>query len=159
MTAITIQQIGADSLEVAFHLLVQFFSEEGFDTPAAEMKASLETMIAASSNTVFLAWQDGEPVGVATVMTSVGLEYGKSAEIEDLYVLPHARKQGVAELLIEEICAWCQVNGVTTVLVTVTAEGDARHNLLEYYQQRGFTDNKRLILERSLGVRPKPTGI
>ena len=159
MTAITIQQIGADSLEVAFHLLVQFFSEEGFDTPAAEMKASLETMLAASNSAVFLAWQNGEPVGVATVMTSVGLEYGKSAEIEDLYVLPHARKQGVAELLIEEICAWCQVNGVTTVLVTVTVEGDARHNLLEYYQQRGFTDNKRLILERSLGVRPKPTGI
>ena len=158
MSAITIRQIDVGSLEFAFHLLLQFFREEGFATPAAEKKASLEAMIAASSSAVFLAWKDSEPVSVATVMTSVGLEYGKSAEIEDLYVLPHARKQGVAGMLIEEICAWCQANGVKTVLVTVTAEGDARHNLLEYYQQRGFTNNKRVILERSLGVRPKPTG-
>jgi len=153
MTPITIRQIDAASIEVAFNLLLQFFNEEGFDTPAVELRASLETMITASSSAVFLACQDSEPVGVATVMTSVGLEYGKSAEIEDLYVLPHARKQGVAGRLIEEICAWCQVNGVTTVLVTVTAEGDARYNLLEYYQQRGFTDNKRVILERRLEVK------
>lgn len=150
MTKIDIREVGDNSLETAFFLLRRFFEEEGFDTPAEEMRSLLDAMISAPNSAVFLAWQENEPVGVASVTTSIGLEYGRSAEMEDLYVLPGSRKQGVASMLIEEICAWCEQNGVSVLLVTVTAEGNSKHNLVDYYLRHGFTNKKRVILERSL---------
>jgi GNAT superfamily N-acetyltransferase len=87
-------------------------------------------------------------VGIATVTTSVGIEYGRSAELEDLYVLPEARGGGVATALIEAVCDWSCKQGASVVLVTVTPEGESEHGLLSYYQRRGFTNTGRVILER-----------
>jgi aminoglycoside 6'-N-acetyltransferase I len=149
--SITIQQVGSELFETAFYLLERFFREEGFSTPAQEMRTSLQTMIAAQNSAVFLGWCGTEAVGVATVTSSVGIEYGQSAEMEDLYVLPEKRGVGVASALIEAVCAWCREQGVSVLLVTVTPEGETEYRLLDFYQQRGFTNTKRIILERTLG--------
>ena len=152
VSSVYIRQAGADSdsFEAALCLLERFFREEGFSTPAQEMRASLHTMTTASDSAVFLAWRGTESVGVATVTTSVGVEYGRSAELEDLYVLPAERGKGVASALIEAVCAWCCEMGVSAVLVTVTPEGEKEHKLLDYYQRRRFVNTRRLILERTL---------
>ncbi len=150
VSAVAIQQAGVESFETALCLLERFFREEGFSTPVQEMRTSLHAMMAGPSSAVFLAWRGHEAVGVATVTTSVGIEYGRSAELEDLYVLPEVRGSGVASALIEAVCAWCRERGVSAVLVTVTPEGEAEHNLLDYYERRGFTNTGRVILERAL---------
>jgi GNAT superfamily N-acetyltransferase len=152
VASINIQKVGIDSFDVAFCLLERFFREEGFNTPAEEMRSSLRTMMTAPGSAVFLAWRGREAVGIATVATSVGIEYGRSAELEDLYVLPQARGSGVASALIDAVCTWCLEEGATVVLVTVTPEGEADHKLLDYYQRRGFIHTGRVILERALGV-------
>jgi aminoglycoside 6'-N-acetyltransferase I len=149
---LTIQQVEVDSFETAVRLLEQFFSEEGFDTPPQQMRVSLQTMIAGPGSTVFLARRGQEAVGVATVTTSVGLEYGRSAELEDLYVLPKERRSGVASALIEAVCAWCREKGVSVVLVTVTSEGESEHGLTDFYRRRGFSATGRVNLERNLHV-------
>ena len=151
VTSIDIQKAGLDAFDAAFRLLERFFREEGFDTPAEQMRVSLRTMLAAPDSAVFLAWRGGEAVGIATVTTSVGIEYGRSAELDDLYVLPQARGSGVASALIEAVCNWCSGEGATVVLVTVTPEGEANHRLVDYYQRRGFAHPGRVILERALG--------
>jgi len=157
VTSIDVQKAGVDSFDAAFRLLERFFREEGFDTPVEEMRVSLRTMLAAPNadkehpSAVFLAWRGREAVGVATVTTCVGIEYGRSAEIDDLYVLPQARGSGVASALIEAVCNWCSEEGATVVLVTVTPEGEANHKLLDYYRRRGFSHTGRVILERALG--------
>jgi GNAT superfamily N-acetyltransferase len=155
VSSVAIQEVEADSdsFETALCLLERFFREEGFSTPAQEMRASLHTMITASGSAVFLAWRGTESVGVATVTTSVGIEYGRSAELEDLYVLPAERGRGVASALIEAIRAWCCEKEVSAVLVTVTPEGEKEHKLLDYYQRRGFVNTRRVILEHTLGDR------
>jgi GNAT superfamily N-acetyltransferase len=149
-TSIRIEKVGTESLETAFYLLRRFFVEEGFDTPAEKMRASLATMLASERSAVFWARRGGEALGVATVTTSVGVEYGRVAEMDDLYVLPQARGEGVARRLIEAACDWCRDQGCTTVLVTVTPEGEAAHGLLEFYRRRGFVNTGRVIVERSL---------
>jgi len=146
--AIQVRKAGVDSLDAALHLLQRFSLEEGFHTAAEEMRSSLHTMITYPNSAVFLAWHGTEALGVATVTMSVGIEYGRSAEIEDLYVLPRARGRGVATELIEAVCAWCRQEGCTAVLVTVTPEGEARHDLIEFYGRRGFANTGRVILER-----------
>jgi aminoglycoside 6'-N-acetyltransferase I len=150
---IDIRRADIDTLDEALCLLERFFREEGFDTPAEAMRSSLRAMLGNPDSAVFVAQRDGKAVGVATVTTSVGIEYGRSAELEDLYVLPEARGSGIAGALIETVCTWCREKGVTAVLVTVTQQGEANHKLLEYYQRRGFTNTGRLILERALGDR------
>lgn len=149
-TSICIERVGVESLEAAFYLLRRFFVEEGFDTPADKMRASLATMLASERSAVFVARRGGEALGVATVTTSLGVEYGLVAEMEDLYVLPQARGEGAARRLIEAVCDWCREQGCTAVLVTVTPEGEAAHGLLEFYRRRGFANTGRLVLEQSL---------
>jgi len=152
-TPIEIRSVELDTLEEAFCLLERFFREEGFATPVEAMRSSLRAMLIDPGSAVFVARQKGKAVGVATVTTSLGIEYGRSAEIEDLYVLPEVRGGGIAGALIEAVCSWCRGQGVSAVLVTVTPEGEATHGLLDYYQRRGFTNTGRLILERALGDR------
>lgn len=150
-STVTIEEADVESFETAFRLLERFFREEGFGTPAQEMRRSLRAMMAAPHSAAFLAWRDQQAVGVATVTSSVGIEYGRSAELEDLYVLPEARGGGVGGALIEAVCVWCREREVSAVLVTVTPEGETAHRLLEYYQRRGFANTGRVILERVLG--------
>lgn len=85
-----------------------------------------------------------------SVTSSVGIEYGRSAELEDLYVTPDERGTGVGSKLIGEVIGWCSERGVSSILVTVTPEGEIKHQLIEYYSRRGFTNTRRLILERTL---------
>jgi GNAT superfamily N-acetyltransferase len=138
------------SLEKAMILLQRFFREEGFEPLEGEMRSSLHAMVNDPDSAVFVAYRGTEGVGVATVTTSLGLEYGKSAELEDLYVQPQARGSGVASALIEAVCAWCRDQDCTTILVTVTPEGETAHGLIDYYQRRGFVDTGRVIMERDL---------
>jgi aminoglycoside 6'-N-acetyltransferase I len=87
---------------------------------------------------------------VATVTTSSGIELGLSAELEDLYVLPEARRSGVGEALIASVKDWCRTRGCTLLSVVVTREGQATHNLIEYYDRRGFKETGRTLMFASL---------
>jgi aminoglycoside 6'-N-acetyltransferase I len=145
-----IKQANIDSFEPALELVARFFREEGFDTPAEELHSNLLRLLSSPTCAVFLAWRDSKAVGIATVTTSAGLEYGLSAEMEDLYVLPSERCAGIARALIEEVITWCKAKGVSALLVTVTPEGDKKHNLHDFYQRLGFANHGRVILERYL---------
>ena len=148
--SITIHQIDLESFDSALNLLECFFREEGFDTLADEMRASLRAILTCPDNAVFLAWHGAEAIGVVTVSTSLSVEYGRCAEIDDLYVLPLVRQQGVAAALIEAATAWCRQQGCTVALVTVTPAGDTMHGLVGFYQRRGFVHTGRVILTYSL---------
>jgi aminoglycoside 6'-N-acetyltransferase I len=135
----------------AFELLKRFFVEEGFETPLAEMSQSLKAMLAHPGTSVFLAWQSNLACGVATVRYTPSLEHGLYAEIEDLYILPELRGQGLAKLLVDHCCAWCQAQGCSSVEVCVTPEAEASHGLSRFYQRLGFGDTGRSLFSRSLG--------
>jgi aminoglycoside 6'-N-acetyltransferase I len=145
-----IRKAGFEALDTAFYLLQRFFTEEGFSTPAEEIYSSLQTMLKSPTSALFLAYEGAQAKGVATVTTSVGLEYGRAAELEDLYVLPSARGKWLAGALIEAVCLWCREQGCTTVLVTVTPQGETSHSLIGFYGKQGFVNTRRVILERRL---------
>jgi aminoglycoside 6'-N-acetyltransferase I len=149
-TPLHIEKIGSESIDPAFDLLGRFFLEEGFDTPAEQMRTFLAAMLVSQDSAIFLARYAGEILGIATVTTSLGLEYGRSAELEDLYVLPKARNRGIASALIETVYDWCRQQGCSIVLVTVTPQGEAAHELMGFYQQRGFVNTQRFLMECSL---------
>src|SRR5688572_13672904 len=143
---ITVAQAGAADFEAAFPLLERFFVEEGFTTPPEQIRVQLAGLLSSRDSAVFLAWQTGQPVGVATVTTSRWLEFGLSAEMEDLYVLPEVRGLGVGRALITTINGWCRQQGCSVVAVIVTPEGQAAHDLVSYYRGQGFQETGRTTL-------------
>ena len=100
---------------------------------------------------LFLAREGSAPVGVATVTANFGLEYAWAAELEDLYVVPERRGRGIARLLVEASAAWARRKGCSSLLVTVTPEGQHRHDLVGLYRRLGFADRGRKLLELGLG--------
>jgi len=150
----SIRPVRQDDSESAAALLQRFFAEEGFATPPDLIRSRLALMLADPTSAVFLAWEGEVATGVATVTTSVGIELGRSAELDDLYVLPEARGQGVAQGLIAAVRAWCQAHEVTTLSVVVTPEGQDAHDLLTFYRKRGFLDTGRRILSVELTTSP-----
>jgi aminoglycoside 6'-N-acetyltransferase I len=141
-----VRQASRADLDAALPLLQWFFAEEGFATPPDLIRERLGAMLADPGNGLFLAWLGAETVGVATVTTSSGIEFGLGAELEDLYVHPDVREIGVGTALIEAVIAWCQARGCTVVEVVVTPEGQATHDLVGYYRARGFEETGRVIL-------------
>lgn len=144
---LTIQQAGLEMREHALALLRRFFADEGFPVASGLLAERLKVMLANTEGVaVFLAWQAEQPVGVATVTTTFGLEFGYSAELEDLYVLPEARGNGVARALMEAAQDWCRSRACTVMIVVVTPEDQASRALQRFYLARGFRESGRMPL-------------
>jgi aminoglycoside 6'-N-acetyltransferase I len=143
---VSIRRATKAEFEVTLPLLERFFAEEGFETTSAQIRAGLVGLLSDEESAVFVAWQDAEAVGVATVTTSSGIEFGLSAELEDLYVDPEVRGRGVGGKLIEAVKSWCRSKRCTLVAAMVTPEGQDAHDLVGYYATHGFRETGRTLL-------------
>ncbi|PZF76848.1 hypothetical protein DK847_10285 [Aestuariivirga litoralis] len=139
----------ADDAGMAALLLQRFFREEGFTTPDETILANLHKMLKMEHCAVLLAENAEEAVGVATVSMDFGIEYGWSAELGDLYVLPRHRGRGIARQLIGAAEDWLRGMGATGYQVTVTPHG-ADADLRRFYLSLGFEDERRALLYRML---------
>jgi len=131
-------------------LLTAFFADEGFTLPPGGLSERVRTYLATDGNAMFLARVDADDVGVVTIAAGYSLEYGWYAEIEDLFVVPEHRGRGMGRDLVEAACAHAAAAGCSAVLVTVTPEGQERHDLVGLYRRLGFVDEGRRLLERRL---------
>ena len=143
---VVIERVTLTEFNAALLLLERFFAEEGFDIPQAQIGEQLVELIEGDGSAVFLARLGGSAVGVATITTSTGIEFGLSAELEDLYVIPKARGAGVGSALIGAAKSWCKSQGCSLVSVVLTPSGQAAHGLVEYYRGRGFRESGRTLL-------------
>lgn len=145
-----VEQATLADFEAALSLLNRFFREEGFRTPGEQIRRQIGRLLRSPDSALFLAWEQGRPIGVATVTTTEGIELGLSAELEDLYVLPEKRGKGAGRALIWAVADWCRLRGCSLVSVVVTPEGQAAHDLIGYYRARGFEETGRTLLFHSL---------
>ena len=132
-----VRRAGPAEAAEAFALLRRFFAEEGFATPPELLRERLA---------VFLARRGDAAVGVATATTTFGLEFGRTAELEDLYVLPHVRGGRIGRDLIDAARERCRREGCAPLAVVVTPEGQAARDLRGYYRRHGFRENGRTLL-------------
>jgi GNAT superfamily N-acetyltransferase len=134
----------------AVDLLTRFFHEEGFSTPPRRIAENLQRMLADPSCWVALAAADAQPVGVVTVTTMLYVEWGRLAEIGDLYVVPGHRRQGLARRLVAAAIGWSKQRGCSGIYVTVTPAGEARHQLSGFYRRLAFEATARTTLSMTL---------
>jgi GNAT superfamily N-acetyltransferase len=143
---IAIRAVSAADLAAACALLVRFFAEESFSTPAGTIASNLRTMIEDPFSWAAMAWEGDEAVGIATISTNRGVEFGLQGEIGDLYVVPAARGRGIARALVDASLAWCRERGCASVQVVITPEGQDAHDLLGFYNRLGFAPTGRTLV-------------
>jgi GNAT superfamily N-acetyltransferase len=89
-------------------------------------------------------------VGFGITTVSFGLEYGRSAELEDLFVVPGRRRSGIGGALIDDSANWASLRGCRTLEIVVAPMKNDVVNLFGYYGRQGFTDEGRRLLSRGL---------
>jgi GNAT superfamily N-acetyltransferase len=151
VTELAVRRLRAgNDTAAAADLLIRFFAEEGFDTPAEVIKRRTAEMAATETCGLFIAEENGAAVGVATVSLEFGIEFGWSAEMGDLYVLPECRGKGVSRALLRAIEEALAAHGAGGYQVTVTPSGQAQHDLRACYAKLGFLGEGRFILRKTV---------
>jgi GNAT superfamily N-acetyltransferase len=130
----------------AVDLLGRFFRDEGFSTPRDMIARNLQLILADGSCWTAVALEHEKAIGVVTVTTMLYVEWGRLAEIGDLYVDPGHRGRGAGRRLVNAAIDWSRQRGCNGVYVTVTPEGEARHHLSHFYQRLKFEPTGRTTL-------------
>jgi GNAT superfamily N-acetyltransferase len=119
----------------------------------AASERDLERILASPTATVTLASIDDRIAGIAVVTATLGVEDATVAELQDLYVLPEHRRQGVATALVMSATAWAREHGCEVVDVVLDPTGAALHGLADFYQRLGFADHGRRLVTLALDAR------
>lgn len=146
----TVRRAFPDDLDHLLPLYLAFFAEDGIMTPAAAVRTNLASMLAANRACLFLAEENGTAVGLASGSLTTGVEFGCTVELEDLYVVPQARGQGVAARLISAVVDWAESEGAAGVILVITPEAEQDQSLSRFYARMGFEPLPRITMYRRL---------
>jgi aminoglycoside 6'-N-acetyltransferase I len=139
-----------DDLGVLVALARAFYDEDGFTTADAELAHNFEVLLHADNAHLVLAKVDGSVSGFALSTTAFVLESGVVAELQDLYVAPSHRAHGVGTALIEDAARWARSRSAALLEIVIAPNGQDVSHLDGYYRARGFVDQGRRLLARTL---------
>ncbi|ADJ47148.1 GCN5-related N-acetyltransferase [Amycolatopsis mediterranei S699] len=150
ITPRTLRVAGPDDLAAVLPLAVEFYAEDGFATGEHALRRNLTALLASPAARVAVVHSPDRLLGFAVTTTSFGLENGLIAELEGLFVLPAARRRGLAGRLIEDSVAWAREQGCRHLELVIAPNGRDAGHLVDYYLAHGFRDDGRRLLSRSL---------
>lgn len=146
-----------EDARVAGALLHDFLGEFATPTPgAAALAERLRKLLGRDDIVILLAGATGKPLGLAILVTrpTSFFDDARAAMLEELYVVPDRRDQGIGSALIERSVAEARARGVRFYEIGVD-EGDV--DTRRFYEHHGFTnqarpdtDERMLYLEREL---------
>ena len=137
MQALEIRPADATDRDAVLRLLLAQFEEHAISTPADEVGAGIDYVLARQdAGRILVAARDRVVVGVAAVTFTRGLEHGgRSAWLEELYVEPSARNAGIGTALLRVACEVALASGA----VAIDLEVDAAHErAARLYARAGF---------------------
>ncbi|MBK8557153.1 MAG: GNAT family N-acetyltransferase [Lewinellaceae bacterium] len=119
-------------------LIAALFAEVGHTPDEEEIASVFADVDADEGHSTLLALDDdGEVVGIMTVATFVSLYAGgKIGVINELYVLPDFRSEGVGKMLLDFAKEIGEDQG--WVRLEVTTPGDEYDKTLRFYEREGF---------------------
>jgi GNAT superfamily N-acetyltransferase len=126
----------ADDAEEIGRLLHDFNTE--FDTPtpgAGVLAARLRVLLAGDDTLAILAGTPAAGVALVTLRTNVWYD-GPVALLDELYVVPTQRGQGIGSAMIRHLMATARARRVRLIEINVD-EGDV--DAQRFYQRHGFS--------------------
>lgn len=127
-----------DAAEIA-RLLHDFNTEYEEETPPVpELTRHAERMLREGEMTVLLAGDGPDGLALLRFRPSVWTEQ-QEAYLQELYVVPALRGQGIGEALMHEVLATCRANDAAWIELN-TGESDVAARSL--YRKLGFTNEE-----------------
>src|SRR5262249_18615178 len=149
MGEIEIRSASAGDLESVTSLLRKQLEEHRIDTSDDAVRLAVNGMLAdRDRGFILVALNDKRLVGVAYVSFTWTLEHGgRSAWLEELYVLPDERDQGLGRAMLRAVLDKAREAGCAAVDLEV----DTQHARAEHlYAREGFTPHTRSRWVRAL---------
>lgn len=135
-----------DADEVA-RLLHDFNTEFDTPSPGPEVLAQrLQVLLAGDDTVAVLAGTPPVALALTTFRTNVWYE-GPVALLDELYVVPHLRSQGIGASVVAHLIEIARARGVGLIEINVD-EGDL--DAQRFYERHGFTSTEPGTNERAL---------
>ncbi|GDY33635.1 GNAT family N-acetyltransferase [Gandjariella thermophila] len=147
---VLLRTAGPADLATVSPLAVAFYTEDCFDTSEHALRSNLSVLLASPAARVAVVQSEAQLLGFAITTTSFGLENGLIAELEDLFVLPTARRRGLGSRLIGDSVAWAREQGCQRLELVIAPNGRDVGHLFDYYIAHGFRDEDRHLIGRPL---------
>ncbi len=132
MTGLTVRRAGADNLDalaVLFDAYRQFYRQPA---DIAGARTFLAERIAQAESVLFLAELDGQPAGFTQLypsFTSAGM--ARIFILNDLFVAPEARGQGVATALLRHAAEFGRAEGAVRLVLSTATDNFTAQALYE----------------------------
>ncbi|MGK8557856.1 GNAT family N-acetyltransferase [Nocardia gipuzkoensis] len=150
ITPVTLRAAGHVDLAAVLALAVAFYSEEGFTSSEQALRSNLAALLTSPTARVAVADSADQLLGFAVTTTGFGLENGLIAELEDLFVVPTARRRGLAGRFIEDSAGWARQQGCGSLELVIAPNGRDVGHLFDFYLARGFQNDGRRLINRPL---------
>ena len=142
----TPRQATPDDAEEVARLLHDFNSEFESPSPGAEVLAARLGLLLAGAETVaILAGKPAVAVALVTLRPNVWYA-GQVALLDELYVVPHLRGQGIGSAIVDQLVSMSRARGVDLIEINVD-EGDI--DARRFYERHGFSSTEPGSTERS----------
>lgn len=129
-------------------LYAAFFREDGIATPPQAIAENLSVMLGDPRAYIFVADTGDGLAGMSAGSLSFGVEFGWSAELEDLYVSPEFRGLGWSQPLVAAVLDWARDHGVRETVLVITPQAEQDQALTRFYEKLGFRDSRRITMYR-----------
>jgi GNAT superfamily N-acetyltransferase len=149
MGEIDIRSASAEDIESVTSLLRKQLEEHRIDTSDDAVQLAINGMLAdRDRGFILVALNDKRPVGVAYVSFTWTLEHGgKSAWLEELYVLPDERDRGLGKAMLRAVLEKAREAGCAAVDLEVEIQHARAERL---YAREGFRPHTRSRWVRAL---------
>jgi ribosomal protein S18 acetylase RimI-like enzyme len=139
----TVRRATASDIGTLVELMQEFYSESGYSLDQRHAEAAFSQLFHKPDlGCVWLVEQQGTVAGHAVLTLHYIMEHaGFSAYIDDLFVKPEFRRQGIARALLAELWSECERRACRSVYVEV-----------------GSDNSPAITLYRRLGLRPLQDG-
>lgn len=126
-----------NDLSVLLPLVEAFHQHEGVQISASLRHAAIEGLL---SNTlhgrIILAYKGNELSGYSALCYGYAIEFGgREAFVDELFIVPEHRGQGIGEALLDRALETMQTDGIKAVHLEV---GRLNAKAQALYQKRGF---------------------
>lgn len=145
-SAIAIERAGEQDLDAIVAMFMADMADLGERPDPVRMRETARQMLdpATRRNHVFVARDaDGTRLGLLVANEFLSIKFpGRALWLEELYVVPEARRRGVGRILVEEFLLWAKLDGVRGIELEAYRMNTAASIL---YRTIGF---RRLARER-----------
>ncbi len=128
---VTTRRAGMDDTPLLVALMGEFYAESDFSLDGQWARDSFAALLGDDAKgAVWIAFQDGEPAGYAVLTLRHSMEYGgPDGFIDDLYVHPGYRRQGLGREALRALFAECERRRVLAVHVEAGRDNVAAQRL------------------------------